>query len=154
MTVKFPMKQRTLLKTVAKGGFLSSRLVRWKLLKKLPQSHWQARWVWRLFYIMLLQCILDFHQKQGVSLCTIMPHYVKKLGEKNYWRKLRSVRVFSKNCASNFFWSVGKGGVNWNVKLPFTTKRKSIVVRNEISEMKQTKMRVQEYLDQTRILCS
>ena len=25
------------------------------------------------------------------------------------WRKLRSVRVFSKNCASNFFWSVGKG---------------------------------------------
>ncbi len=28
---------------------------------------------------------------------------------KNYWRKLRSVRVFSKNCASNFFWSVGKG---------------------------------------------
>gem|GEM_PF-3897193 len=29
--------------------------------------------------------------------------------EKNYWRKLRSVRVFSKNCASNFFYSVGKG---------------------------------------------
>jgi hypothetical protein len=25
------------------------------------------------------------------------------------WRKLRSVSVFSKNCASNFFWSVGKG---------------------------------------------
>jgi len=38
-----------------------------------------------------------------------MPHYVKKLWEKNYWRKLRSVRVFSKNCANNFFWSVGKG---------------------------------------------
>lgn len=93
MTVKFPMKQRRLLKTVAKGGFLSSRLVRWKLLKKLPQSHWQERWVWRLFYIMLLQCILDFHQMQGVSLCTIMPHYVKKLWEKNYWRKLRSIRI-------------------------------------------------------------
>ena len=30
----------------------------------------------------------------------------------------------------------------WNVKLSFTTERKSIVVRNEISEMKQTKMRV------------
>ena len=28
MTVKFPVKWRTLLKTVAKGGFLSSRLVR------------------------------------------------------------------------------------------------------------------------------
>ena len=51
-----------------------------------------------LFYIMLLW----FRR-------TIMPHYVKKLGKKNYWRKLRSVRVFSKNCASNFFWSVGKG---------------------------------------------
>ena len=127
MTVKFLMKWRTLFKTVAKGGFLSSRLVRWKLLKKLPQSHWQARWVWRLFYIMLLQCILDFQQQQGVALCTIMPHYVKKLGKKicsrrtylffkgvrrcrgQVWRKLRSVRVFSKNCASNFFRSFGKG---------------------------------------------
>ena len=38
-----------------------------------------------------------------------MPHYVTKLGEKIYWHELRSVRVFSKNCASNFFWSVGKG---------------------------------------------
>ena len=80
-----------------------------KQLKMLSWSHWQARWVWRLFYIMLLQCIRNFHWEQGVSLCTIMPHYVTKLGEKNYWRKLRSVRVFSKNCASNFFWSVGKG---------------------------------------------
>jgi hypothetical protein len=51
-----------------------------------------------LFYIMLLWLRR-----------TIMPHYVKKLGEKNYWRKLRSVRVFYKNCASNFFRSVGKG---------------------------------------------
>jgi len=25
------------------------------------------------------------------------------------WRELRSVRVFSKNRASNFFWSVGRG---------------------------------------------
>jgi hypothetical protein len=37
-----------------------------------------------------------------------MPHYVKKLWEKNYWRKLRSVRVFSKNCASNFFGALAK----------------------------------------------
>ena len=41
-----------------------------------------------------------------------MPHYVKKLGKKNYCGKLRSVRVFSKNCASNFFWIVGKGVAN------------------------------------------
>jgi hypothetical protein len=60
-----------------------------------------------------------------------MPHYVKKLGEKNYWRKLRSVRVFSKNCASNFFWSVGKG---------VATENEKNVIGNEISEMKQTKM--------------
>lgn len=35
--------------------------------------------------------------------------YVKQLWEKNYWRKSRSVRVFSKNCASNFFRRVGEG---------------------------------------------
>jgi aerobic-type carbon monoxide dehydrogenase small subunit (CoxS/CutS family) len=29
---------------------------------------------------------------------------------KRYCRKSRSVRVFSKNCVSNFLWSVGKGG--------------------------------------------
>jgi hypothetical protein len=38
-----------------------------------------------------------------------MPHYVTKLGKKNYWHELRSVRVFFENRASNFFWSVGKG---------------------------------------------
>lgn len=45
-----------------------------------------------------------------------MQHYVKKLGRKNYWRKSRSVRVFSKNCASNFFRS---GGKEWQIILNY-----------------------------------
>ena len=50
-----------------------------------------------------------------------MLHYVKKLGRKNYWRKSRSVRVFSKNCASNFFRSDGLRGP-YNGSLAFTIK--------------------------------
>ena len=42
------------------------------------------------------------------------------------WRKLRSVRVFSKNCASNFFWSVGKGVVIGTENDLFTTERMKI----------------------------
>jgi hypothetical protein len=55
-----------------------------------------------------------------------MPNYVQQLWEKicsrpvylfftgvrrcrgHVWRKLRSVRVFSKNCASNFFGALAK----------------------------------------------
>ena len=44
-----------------------------------------------------------------IGVNSIILNYVTQLGEKNYWRELRSVRVFSKNRASNFFWSVGKG---------------------------------------------
>jgi hypothetical protein len=68
-----------------------------------------------------------------------MPHYVKKLWGKNYWRKLRSVRVFSKNCANNFFGALAK---EWhlNCKTSFYHTMKIIFVINEISEMKQTKM--------------
>ena len=136
MTVKFPMKQRRLLKTVAKGGFLSSRLVRWKLLKKLPQSHWQERWVWRLFYIMLLQCIRDFHQEQGSSLCTIMPHYVKKLWKKNYWHELRSVRVIAPITMTVIFLSVGK---EWqlktkNVNLPLNEKNTFSLLKMKLAK--------------------
>jgi hypothetical protein len=43
-----------------------------------------------------------FFMHYNATLC-------KEAWEKNYWRKLRSIRVFSKNCASNFFLSVGKG---------------------------------------------
>ncbi|SHH01812.1 hypothetical protein SAMN05443549_1112 [Flavobacterium fluvii] len=58
---------------------------------------------------------------------------------KNYWRKLRSVRVFSKNCASNFFRSVGQ---EWPLKFKTSFyQRTEDVLFNEnvISEMKQTK---------------
>jgi hypothetical protein len=41
-------------KWFAKGGFLSSLVMRWELLKKLPWSKPHERWVERLFYIMLL----------------------------------------------------------------------------------------------------
>jgi hypothetical protein len=40
------------------------------------------------------------------------------------WRELRSVRVFSKNRASNFFWSVGKGVPFEMLNFLFTTERK------------------------------
>ncbi len=49
------------------------------------------------------------HNVIMVFLGTIMPRYVTQLGRKNFWHKLRSVRVFGKNCARNFFRSVGKG---------------------------------------------
>ena len=83
-----------LLKVVCEGWFLSSWVMRWELLKKLPWSKPHERWVERLFYIMLLQSIRIFQQKDRVTLCSIMPHYVTKLGRKKYWHELRSVRVF------------------------------------------------------------
>jgi hypothetical protein len=70
-----------------------------------------------------------------------MPHYVTKLGEKNYWRKLRSVRVFvSKTVTVIFFGGLGRRG-NKNVKLSIyhRTKKHILVIVNEISKMKQTK---------------
>lgn len=39
-----------------------------------------------------------------------MPHYVKKLGRKNYWRKSRSVRVIINNCDGNFLGALAVGG--------------------------------------------
>jgi hypothetical protein len=50
------------------------------------------------------------HQKDSDSLCTIMPHYVKKLGRKNCWRKSRSVRVFDTKTVTAIFlgaWGIG-----------------------------------------------
>ena len=50
----------------------------------------------------------------GFPLCTIMPHYVTKLGEKNYWHELRSVRVFdSKTVTVIFFGALAK---EWHPK--------------------------------------
>jgi hypothetical protein len=71
-----------------------------------------------------------------------MPHYVKKLWEKNYWHESLCERVFVPKTMTVIFLERWQRSGIWNVKLPFTTERKSIVVRNEIIEMKQTKMRV------------
>jgi hypothetical protein len=69
-----------------------------------------------------------------------MPHYVTKLGEKNYWRKLRSVRVFFKNCASIFFGALAK---EWllKCKTSFLPPNQDMLCFTtlEINEMKQTK---------------
>ena len=42
------------LKDSGEGRFFSMQAGARKHRKKLSWSHWQARWVWRLFYIMLL----------------------------------------------------------------------------------------------------
>jgi len=49
-------------------------------------------------------------------LAPITPHYVTKLGRKNYRHKLRSVRVFAaKTVTVIFLGAVGRSG-DWNVK--------------------------------------
>ena len=65
--VMLPMKWRTLLKTVAKDGVFCSWVMRWELQKMLPWSHWQARWVWRLFYINDIIASLQKPKKQYKS---------------------------------------------------------------------------------------
>ena len=61
-----------------------------------------------------LHNVIIVHPRFTIDAGNLIMHYnatlCKEAWEKNYWRKLRSVRVFSKNCANNFFWSVGKGG--------------------------------------------
>jgi hypothetical protein len=87
------MKWRTLLKTVAKDGVFCSwgamEAAKKVVLEPLASALGVAAF---LHNVIIVHCK---NQKTiYASLCTIMPHYVKKLGEKNYWRKLRSVRVF------------------------------------------------------------
>ena len=70
-----------------------------------------------------------------------MPHYVKKLWEKNYWHELRSVLVIAPITMTVIFFERWEGVATENLKRQFTTKRKKYVlaIKNEISEMKQTK---------------
>jgi hypothetical protein len=51
-----------------KDGFLSGWVMRWELLKKLSWSKPLARWLVRMFYIMLLWFIRKLESEQGVSL--------------------------------------------------------------------------------------
>ena len=70
-----------------------------------------------------------------------MPHYVKKLWKKNYWHELRSVRVIAPITMTVIFFERWEGVAIENQKRQFTTKRKKyvLVIKNEISEMKQAK---------------
>ncbi len=54
-----------------------------------------------------------------------MPHYVKKLWEKNYWHELRSVRVFVSKTMTVIFFERWEGVAYENLKRQYTTKRKS-----------------------------
>ena len=54
-----------------------------------------------------------------------MPHYVKKLWEKNYWHELRSVRVIAPITMTVIFFERWEGVAIENQKRQFTTKRKN-----------------------------
>jgi hypothetical protein len=82
-----------------------------KQLKKLSWSHWQARWVWRLFYINDIIASLQKPKKQYKSF---VMNYNTQLCNTAWGKKLlaqvaKRTCFCSKNCDSNFFWSVGKG---------------------------------------------
>jgi len=77
----------------------------------LSWSHWQARWVWRLFYINDIIASLQKPKKQYKSF---VMNYNTQLCNTAWGKKLlaqvaKRTCFCSKNCDSNFFWSVGKG---------------------------------------------
>ena len=76
-----------------------------KQLKKLSWSHWQARWVWRLFYI---NDIIASLQKPKKQYKTFVMNYNTQLcntawGKKILARVAKRTRFCSKNRDSNFF---------------------------------------------------
>jgi hypothetical protein len=82
-----------------------------KQLKMLSWSHWQARWVWRLFYI---NDIIASLQKPKKQYKRFVMNYNTQLCNTAWGKKLlaqvaKRTCFCSKNCDSNFFWSVGKG---------------------------------------------
>jgi hypothetical protein len=77
----------------------------------LSWSHWQARWVWRLFYINDIIASLQKPKKQYKSF---VMNYNTQLCNTAWGKKLlaqvaKRTCFCSKNCDSNFFWSVGRG---------------------------------------------
>jgi hypothetical protein len=83
-----------------------------KQLKMLSWSHWQARWVWRLFYI---NDIIASLQKPKKQYKRFVMNYNTQLCNTAWGKKLlaqvaKRTCFCSKNCDSNFFCSVGKGG--------------------------------------------
>ena len=82
-----------------------------KQLKMLSWSHWQARWVWRLFYINDIIASLQKPKKQYKSF---VMNYNTQLcntawGKKLLARVTQCTCFCSKNRDRNFFRSVGKG---------------------------------------------
>ena len=69
-----------------------------------------------------------------------MPHYVKKLGKKNYWHELRSVRVIAPITMTVIFLECWEGVATENLNVNLSLNEKYLpYYKNEISEMKQTK---------------
>jgi hypothetical protein len=60
---KVSYEMANVVKDSGEGWFFYCRLVRGSL-KKLSWSHWQARWVWRLFYINDIIASLQKPKKQ------------------------------------------------------------------------------------------
>jgi hypothetical protein len=52
-----------------------------------------------------------------------MPHYVTKLGEKNYWHELRSVRVIVPITVTVIFFRALARSGNWKLKRLAKTER-------------------------------
>lgn len=107
----------------------------------LSWSHWQARWVWRLFYI---NDIIASLQKPTKQYKSFVMNYNTQLcntawGKKLLARVTQCTCFCDKNRDSNFFWSVGQE-CNRKVKRPLyqRTKKNVLAIINVISEMKQT----------------
>ena len=68
---------------------------------------------------------------------------IRAVAGENYWHKLLSAFVFSKNCDNNFFRSVGKGVAikMKNYLFYYRTNKNIIVITNVTGKIKQRKMR-------------
>ena len=108
---KFSYEMAKVLKDSGEGQLFLLPAGARKQLKKLSWSHWQARWVWRLFYINDIIASLQKPKKQYKSF---VMNYNTQLCNTAWGKKLlaqvaKRTCFCSKNCDSNFFWSVGKG---------------------------------------------
>ena len=108
---KFSYEMAKVLKDSGEGQLFLLPAGARKQLKKLSWSHWQARWVWRLFYINDIIASLQKPKKQYNSF--VMNNNTQLCntawGKKLLARVAKRTCFCSKNCDSNFFWSVGKG---------------------------------------------
>ena len=108
---KFSYEMEKVLKDSGEGQLFLLPAGARKQLKKLSWSHWQARWVWRLFYI---NDIIASLQKPKKQYKRFVMNYNTQLCNTAWGKKLlaqvaKRTCFCSKNCDSNFFWSVGKG---------------------------------------------